>query len=891
MTFYDLTIARVKDVLKTSEQGLSNEEATLRLLRDGRNELPKNPPPGWPRILLRQFWSPLMLILLAAMAASVAFGDDADAIMISLAVAVNVAVGFIQENKAGRALNELRAFSVPSAVVRRGGNVRELPAAELVAGDVILLEPGRMIPADARLVRAESFETDEAVLTGESLPVGKTVASLALQTPLAERTNMVFGGTLVTRGRAEAIVTATGHRSEIGAIAEMVVETQDDRSPLQEQFIRLSRFLAGLYSLAAVSIFAIGLALGKSLFEMFLLSTALAVAAVPEGLLVAVTVVLAIGMQRMLKRKALVRRLVATETLGSVSVICTDKTGTITQASMQVVSIVTPDHEFDSLNSQPCWVADGAERAVFIGVLCNDASIFHQENPLSPSRYTGSPTEIALLTLGEGIGLLRRELDSRTPRTAVLPFDAKHKFMLVRVLGEAGEEILMKGAAEVVLGASTQVLAAGGVRALNVKTREELAHQAETMTERGLRVLGCAYRPADGTDAHLNLDDARDMVFVGFMGLRDPVRPSAASAIKKAASAGVRTVVITGDHPRTARAIAREVGLGHLGRVGSGFVGDHRLGVMTGAELDTLSDENLRERVVDIDVYARVEPAHKVRIVRAWRARGETVAMIGDGVNDAPALKAADIGVAQGNGTDVTKQVADMVLLDSNLETIVSAIEEGRIIFDNIRKTTMYLLLTGFSEMSLIFLGLLFGLPLPLLTAQILYINFVTDGLPSVALTMDPGEHGVMRESPRRRGTPVLTGRVKGLVFGLGTLLSFLPFGLYALFLASGASYSSAQTIAFTAISLQALAFVFSIRSVRRFLWEASVLNNRFLLWSLLGGTLATLLAVYWRPLQSLLSLAPLRLSDWVWLSIMILIELVLIEAYKFVAFLRPRNL
>ncbi len=880
MIFHDLTIARVKDVLNTSEQGLSDGEASLRLLRDGRNELPKNPPPGWPQILLRQFWSPLMLILLAAMAASMAFGDDADAIMIGLAVAVNIAVGFIQEYKAGSALEKLRAFSVPSAVVRRGGNIRELPAAELVAGDLILLEPGCMIPADARLVRAESFETDEAVLTGESLPVGKTVASLASQTPLAERTNMVFGGTLVTRGRAEAIVTATGLGSEIGAIAEMVAETEDDRSPLQEQFIRLSRFLAGLYSLTAVGIFALGLALGKSLFEMFLLSVALAVAAVPEGLLVAVTVVLAIGMQRILKRKALVRRLVATETLGSVSVICTDKTGTITQASMQVVSIVTGDHEFDSHNSQSSWMAGEVERAVTIGVLCNDASMVHTENPLAPDRYTGSPTEVALLTLGEGIGLVRSELDARMPRTAVLPFDAKHKFMLVRVVGEASDEILMKGAAEVVLGASTQILAEGGVRALDVKMREELIRQAETMTERGLRVLGCAYRPMASMEACLHLDDARDMVFVGFMGLRDPVRPSAASAIQKAALAGVRTVIITGDHPRTARAIAREVGLKH----------DHQLGVMTGAELDALSDEDLRERVVDIDVYARVEPAHKVRIVRAWRARGETVAMTGDGVNDAPALKVADIGIAQGNGTDVTKQVADMVLLDSNLETIISAIEEGRIIFDNIRKTTMYLLLTGFSEMSVILLGLVFGLPLPLLTAQILYINFVTDGLPSVALTMDSGEPGVMLEPPRHRGVSVLTGRIKGLVFGLGTLLSLLPFGLYALVLASGASYSSAQTIAFAALSLQTIAMIFSMRSMKRFVWKTSALNNPFLLWSVLGGVLATFLAVYWQPLQSLLSLTPLRLSDWMWLSIMILMELVWVEVYKFAAFLRPRH-
>lgn len=870
LTFHDLTISKTIEVLRATQNGLTQVEVDRRLKESGENRLPEDPPPGWIAIFVRQFLSPLMLILLVAMGVSLAFGDIVDGVMIGAAVVINVLVGFIQEFKANKALAHLRSFVVPTANVMRDGHQVEVEAHSLVVGDLLVLRAGNRIPADARLVSCDGFEVDEAVLTGESLPAEKKAETLDSDTALADRTNMIHSGTLVTRGQARALVTATGLNTELGKIAELVSTTEKDRSPLQDQFVRLSRFLAILYSILAIIIFAVGLLLGKSLFEMFILSVALAVAAVPEGLLVAVTIVLALGMQRMLKRKALVRRLVATETLGSVSVICTDKTGTITEASMKVHSVVAADAKLqvsESSSQNPKSIM----RAARIGVLCNDAVVSDSK------EFMGSPTEVALLSFGEGVGFDKDKEEKISSRIATLPFDSEHKFMLTLVESGSGREILGKGAAEIVLESSIHVLKDGEVIEMSEKARLELVHEAELMTERGLRVLGVAYKSASNNKDELELGDLSEMVFVGLVGLRDPVRESAKKTIAQAARAGVRTVIITGDHPRTALAIAEEVGLG----------GD-KSRVCTGKELDEMTDEELVEKVDQFDVFARVEPVHKVRIVKAWRARGETVAMTGDGINDAPALKAADIGVAQGNGTDVTKQVADLVLLDNNLGTIVAAIKEGRVIFDNIRKATGYLLVNGFAEMSLILLGLIFKLPLPLIAAQILYINFITDGLPAVALTVDPAEDGIMQDPPRKRGTPIITNKVKGLIFGFGTLLTLLPFALYIYLIKNGYDLGYARTMMFAALSLETIVIVFSLRSYRHLVFQMSLFKNRFLIWSVAAALTFTLVAVYWAPIRNLLSLVPLGISDWLILSVIIVIKLIVIEFYKYIVLIRP---
>lgn len=876
--YHALPSEKVFRIFHASEFGLTDEAVLVSRRQHGENRLPSSSFPKWPRILWQQVVNPFMVILAGASLASFFFGDLVDAGMILGAMAVNTLVGFIQEYKASNALAQLRTFLVQEAQVRRRGQVMRIPVSELVAGDLLLLESGDRISADARLVSVEALEVDEAILTGESLPVGKSTDLLKESTALAERLNMVYSGTTVLRGRAEAVVTAVGLQTELGRVAVMVSETESDVSPLQEQFARLGRSLSVLYVSMAVGIFILGLLFGYSLGEMFVLSIALAVAAVPEGLLVAVTVVLAIGMQRMLKRRALVRRLVATETLGSVSVICTDKTGTITQASMQVSSLITPSHEqsFSQLNDL------GQEKEILrtleIGVLCNDAVIHHPQSDLRPDRFIGSPTESALLEAGEMVGYDSVSLRKNIPRIFSLPFDSTQKFMLVVVETSSERELLIKGAVERVLSASTHAFVQGEVVPLTENLRARLSHDAEVMAERGLRVLGLGFRRFL-PEEQIKSESVRDMVFTGMIGLRDPVRPEAKSTIAYARQAGVRTVIVTGDHPRTALAIAKEVELR-----------DHLPRVLTGYELDALSDEQLIDRVEEIDVYARVEPHHKVRIVRAWRARGETVAMIGDGVNDAPAIKSADIGVAQGAGTDVTKQVADMVLLDGNLSTVVSAIEEGRVIFDNIRKTTAYLLVNGFSEMVLIILGLLFHLPLPLLAVQILFLNFVTDSFPAIALTMDPAEPEAMREAPRPRKTPILTGRMKGFVFGCGIARDLLPFFYYAWMLHQGVEVERARTVLFVLLSLQTLLVAFSIRTYRRSIFRVSLFQNRWLLLAVGFAGALTIFALFFEPLKQLLSLSSIGLMDWGVFSMILLVELLLLEGYKYFVFIRPRT-
>ncbi|MDA1038548.1 MAG: HAD-IC family P-type ATPase, partial [bacterium] len=529
--FYDLSVAKANEVLKTRETGLSHKEISARQKKYGRNKLLVKKSTSWVIIFMRQFISALMAILVFALVVSLAFGDYIDGIMIAAAIFINVVVGFAQEYKASNALEKLRSFIVPITRVRRDGRDQEIPSSELVPGDVIVLSPGDRVPADARLFHVDALEADEALLTGESMQVSKHTDRLRKDTVLAERYNMVFSGTVITSGRGEAIVIATGLETQIGKIAKLVSETEDTQSPLQIQLAHLGRFLAILYSVLAVIIFGLGLLLGKSLFEMFILSVALAVAAVPEGLLVAVTVVLAIGMQRMLRRKVLVRRLVATETLGSVSIICTDKTGTITEAKMQVSTIRTADGEQSVSTASSKEGFASVQRTVLIGALCNDASVTNP-NIVSPDRYVGSPTDVAILMIGEVMGQ-KNDFDAYT-RVATIPFDSEYKYMMTLNDGPLGREIYAKGAAEIILAKSSKVLVGNDEKSLSDKRRQELVREADIMTQQGLRVLGFAYKNVQSSKFLLAHDDLNDVVFAGFMGLRDPVRASAKETISKA---------------------------------------------------------------------------------------------------------------------------------------------------------------------------------------------------------------------------------------------------------------------------------------------------------------------------------------------------------------------
>lgn len=837
--WHAMSVREAMSRLDARMQGLSDVEAAERLRAHGPNELPREPSRHWWRLAIDQFGSPLMIVLLVAAAVSLALGERVDAGVISAAVALNGALGFLQEYKANQAMDRLRSLVQPTAVVRRDGCDRVVNAREVVLGDVLALSAGDRIVADVRFAECSACETNEMSLTGESAPIAKRTEKIQPGAAVADRSNMAFAGTAFVAGRALAVVVATGTMTELGKVARLVIETEERATPLQSELARLARWLSfGVVGIVAV-IFTIGIAFGRGSLEMFQTSVALAVAAIPEGLGISVTIVLAIGMQRMVRRRALVRRLVAAETLGSVSVICTDKTGTITEGRMRVDQIV------------------GDRTKVLEALaLCNDAVVSAKAGsvPGQDELVRGTPTERALLEAGLASGLRPSELEKAFPRVGEIPFDSARKYMATLHRRDGRRVLIVKGAPERVL-----AMCRGG--------KVRLA-EAEALAADGLRVIAVAQRSV-GESVRIE-DGLRDLSFLGFVGLRDPLRAEASQQIRAAREAGVRTVIVTGDHPKTARAIARQAGLP---------LRDHR-GVMTGTELDRLDDDALDRALTGICVYARAEPRHKIRVVKAWQRRGDVVAVTGDGVNDAPALKAADIGVALGSGTEVAKQASDMVLLDDNLSSITAAIEQGRIIFDNMRRSVIYLLTSGFTEMILIAGALLFGMPLPLLPGQILWINLLADSFPNAALAFERGEPDVMRVPPRPRGEPIFNRRMAALLLVIGVITDLFLFALYAWAL-TAKDIASAQTFMFAAVGIASLAYVFSIRSFRRSLIALNPFSNRWLIGAVAISVGLLVLAIQNPWLSSILRATPLSLSDWGLLAMMGLIKLGVIEIAK----------
>ena len=755
-----------------ADRGLSAAEAARRRAEYGENALREQPPEVWWWKLLRQFRELVIWILMAAAVIAAALGDWADTAAITAIVLVNAIIGFLQEERAFRALAALQRMSGPLARVVRDGDPRQVPAREVVPGDRIELEAGDAVPADARLIEAFGLRVQEAALTGESEPVEKAPAGpLAAGTPLGDRRSIVHAGTVVAAGRAAAIVVATGMTTEIGRIARLLERAEPETTPLQRRLAGLGRFLIGVCLAVVAVIFTLELARGGGVTDVLLRAVSLAVAAVPEGLPAVVTVVLAIGLQRMVARNALVRRLPSVETLGSVTVICTDKTGTLTRNEMTVREIMTasgryevtgggyvPRGEFFAAaagsgrqlvmpETQPeLW------RLLVIGGRCGNASV--QPESDGGWRAVGDPTEAALVVAAVKGGADVR--DAAEPVIYELPFDSDRKRMSIVVQRPHGGRVLeTKGATEAVLPRCTAELRAGAIVPLTTARRRAILAAASGMADRALRVLSLACRelpadePLDGTPD----DRERHLVHVGLAGMIDPPREEARAAVATCRSAGIRPVMITGDHPATALAIGREIGLA----TGTGRA-------VTGAELDALSDDDLAAAVDTISVYARVTAEHKLRVVKAWQRRGEVVAMTGDGVNDAPAVKAADIGIAMGlTGTEVTKEAADMVLTDDNFASIVTAVEEGRGIYDNVQKFIHYLLSCNAGEVLLMLVSALAGWPAPLAAIQILWLNLVTDGLPALALGLEPPERDIMERPPRPPQEPVITWR-RGLV-------------------------------------------------------------------------------------------------------------------------------
>jgi P-type Ca2+ transporter type 2C len=895
---YRLSGREALTALDTDAQlGLSEGEARARLASYGPNELTAEPPaPAW-RKFLAQFRDVLVILLIVAAAISaglwLAERESAlpyEALAILAIVILNAVMGYAQAARAESAVAALRRMATARATVLRDGERRSVPAAEIVPGDILLIELGDTVAADARLIQSIALQTAEAALTGESLPVSKDTAPISGEAGPGDRHNMVFSGTAATYGRGSAVVTATGMQTEMGRIAGMLKATQDEPTPLQRELDRLGRVL-GLIVVAIAAVMIVTILLVEhvrgfeAFFDVALLGVALAVAAVPEGLPAIVTVVLSIGVQRMAKRNAIVRRLVAVETLGSATVIASDKTGTLTRNEMSVRAVVTasgrialsgigyaPEGEVRLVGGEDMSSALRLEleRALAVADRANNAVLLEQEG-----RWTvqGDPTEGALIVAARKVGLDVGRLDARFERVGEVPFSSERKLMsTIHTDAQRQERLLVftKGAPDVLLARCSGELVGDAIRPLSDARRAKILQTCEELAGEALRTLGVAYRelPASAIDPQ-DLDERveQDLVFAGVIGMIDPPRQEAGDAVRRAQAAGIRTLMITGDHPKTAAVIAAELGIAAETRA------------VTGAEIDRMADDALVQAVRDVAVYARVNPEHKLRIVNALRREGEVVAMTGDGVNDAPALKTADIGVAMGmTGTDVSREAADMVLADDNFASIVAAVEEGRTIFDNIRKFLRYLLSSNVGEVMTMFFGVLLAdaigltaegnaVVLPLLATQILWINLVTDGAPAVALGVDPADAEAMRRPPRPGTEGVITGRMwfgigfVGIVMAAGTLLvvdAGLPGGL----IEGTGNLRRAQTMAFTTLVLFQLFNVCNARSDERSAFRGLFRNGW--LWAAVGLSLALQAAVVHVPfLQRAFSTVGLSAGDW----------------------------
>ncbi len=870
--WHTLEIAEVVRRLDTDPvRGLSSTEAEARLARYGPNQLEQGRGPSALLMFLRQLTEPLILLLIAAAIISALVTHElTDSAVIAVIVILSALLGFSQERRAHQALEALRALSEPSARVLRDGEPVEIPAAQLVPGDVLLVDAGIRMMADARLVEEASLEVDEGSLTGEAYPVCKQLEALPdPHVPLGDCDNCLFGGTVVTRGRGRALITATGMNTELGKIAKLLETTTESTTPLQRRLHRVGKTLIVVALLICAAVVVAGLLRQHTLQEMFLTAVALAVAAVPEGLPAVITIALALGAQQMVRRNALIRRLPAVETLGSVTVICTDKTGTLTEGAMRPARL---------------WTADGAgesspTRAELLRalVLCNDAYLpVTEAGEPDWGRATGDPTEIALLAAGLAADLQRDELVAAYPRLGEIPFDSDRKRMTtIHPLPEgAGAACFaaVKGAPDLVVARCSRVRLGEETHPLDAPTRERILTEVSEMSAEGLRVLAAACAPLEGVPEDKSPDHVeRDLVFLGLVALQDPPRPEAAPAVARAREAGIHTVMVTGDYAATAAAIAEAVGLRRPeGRV------------MEGRELAELSVEELAELAPEIDVYARVSPADKVKVVEAWQHRGEIVAVTGDGVNDAAALQRAEIGTAMGiAGTQVAKDAADMVLLDDNFATIVAAVEQGRMIYDNLRKFIRYLLGTNTGEIWTIFGSILLGWPLPLIPVQILFVNLVTDGLPALALGFEPAEGDVMRRPPRSPRESLLARGLGAHVVWVGLLMGVLTLGLFYRSWGQWQDLAHARTLAFFVLAGLQMAHVLAIRLERTpALGRSSFTNPRLL--GAVAITLSAQLAVtYWGPLQKVFGTTGLSLEDLGWAAAACVLLFTAVEAEK----------
>ena len=844
-------------------RGLPPDEVEKRLAEYGPNELREAPREPLLKRLLAQFASLIVVVLVAAALISLLIVEDGwkESLIIMGIVLLNGVLGFIQEEKAERSLAALKKLASPKARVIRNGETKIIDSRELVPGDIVEIESGDFVPADVRVIEQMNLQLDESPLTGESTPVAKSAdCVLDAKTLLAERRNMAFAGTTVTYGRGRCLVAATGMKTEVGKIAGLLQSGTHTRTPLQRKLEGVGRLLIWATLGICVVIFILGLLRGAEPMDMFMTAVSLAVAAIPEGLPAVVTIALALAVQRMVRRHVLVRKLPSVETLGSVTVICTDKTGTLTQNAMTVRKIYADGKTFDlsgagygpegelSCNGGKCDPSPALVRTLNIGVLCNNADITFDKNN-GTANAVGDPTEAALLAAAARGGVRREALSGAFKRIDEIPFDSERKLMSVVVSDERGGRSLMaKGAPDVVVERCSKMEIDGEVLPFDEARRNEILAINRDFGSAALRVLAVAYKELDAGETE---PEEKNLILCGLFAMMDPPRPEVRAAVEECRVAGIRSVMVTGDHAETAMAVARELGIWNEG--------DEAVG---GAEIDGISDDELFERVERIRIYSRVTAEHKMRIVRAWQRRGQVVAVTGDGVNDAPAIKEAEIGVSMGiAGTDVTKEASDMIITDDNFASIVSGIEEGRSIYANIKKFIHFLLSCNIGEVLTMFIASVFGLPVPLRAAQILWINLVTDSLPALALGVDPPEKDLMRHRPRPPSEPIIPGGEFAIMSIQGLVIAAAALAAFRIGLEHSEVY--ARTMAFVTLVIAQLFHSFDCRSRRRSIFAGGLFGNRWLIGAVATSFGLQLLVITLPVLQPYFHVTSLRPADW----------------------------
>lgn len=864
-------------------EGLSSNEVAERQDKFGANELTEAKRVSPIVLFLNQFKDVMIIVLFVAVVISALLGEYLDATTIVAIIIINGILGFIQEYRAEKSLHALKQLSAPMANVLRDGKVRAIPAKELVPGDIVMLQSGDRVPADMRLIEANGLHMEEAALTGESEPVAKhTEAITGSDIPLGDQRNLGFKGTAVTRGTGVGVVTNIGMATEMGKIAELLQSTEVMETPLQHRLDHLGRLLIvvalGLTMLVVIA----GIMHGQPVYVMFLAGVTLAVAAIPEGLPAIVTVALALGVQRMIKRKAIVRKLPSVETLGCASVICSDKTGTMTQNKMTVTHMWVGGMQLNATGDgydpngqilqqgKPVALrgAQALRRFMQISVLCNNAELYHDvsvqqnkksKNKVSEWKIKGDPTEGALIVAASKAGVTAHALEGLYERKKEFPFESERKRMSVIVAHQGGQLVCVKGAPDLLLDRCSYVNWEGKTIPFTPALKKKVIDANERMAKSALRVIGLAYRECKADEKLDHVDHVENqLVFAGLAGMIDPPRKEVRAAIAKCRRAGIKTVMITGDHQTTAEAIAEQLALKP----------QHAL-TLTGQQIDAMSEKQLEERVENTYVYARVSPAHKLSIVKALQRKGHVVAMTGDGVNDAPAIKAADIGIAMGiTGTDVSKEASSLILTDDNFSSIVAAIEEGRNIYENIRKFIRYLLASNVGEILTMFIAMMLGMPLPLVPIQILWVNLVTDGLPAMALGVDQPEDDLMRHKPRPAKENIFARRLgwkiisRGILIGLCTLAAFW-ITLKTTHPNDPLSLTKAQTVAFATLVLAQLIHVFDCRSSRS-IFHRNILENKYLVVAVLSSLLLLLAVLYIEPLQPIFKTMNLGFRDWI---------------------------